>query len=76
MLNYLTEVAAVIPYVDPAKDKNDGDLSSTIGTTLPMAAVRNHQLCQPLNPLMLLRCSREISECAKIIGPDASDSHD
>lgn len=37
-----TKSAVVIPYVDPMKDKNDGDISSTIGTTLPMAAVQNH----------------------------------
>lgn len=29
----------VIPYVDSVKEKNDGDISSTIGTTLPMAAM-------------------------------------
>lgn len=43
-LNISTDFAVVIPYVDSVKEKNDGDISSTIGTTLPMAAVRNHQL--------------------------------
>lgn len=43
VLNNQTKSAVVIPYVDPVKDKKDGDISSTIGTTLPMAAVRNHR---------------------------------
>ena len=43
VLNNWAKSAVVIPYVDTVKDKNDGDISSTIGTTLPMAAVRNHQ---------------------------------
>lgn len=31
----------VIPWVDPSKDKDDkGDMSSTMASTLPMAAVR------------------------------------
>ena len=31
--------AAVIPYREPTKDKNEGDISSTMSSTLPMAAV-------------------------------------
>lgn len=31
----------VIPFVDIAKDKKEADVSGTMATTLPMAAVRN-----------------------------------
>ena len=31
--------APVIPYREPTKDKNEGDMSSTMASTLPMAAV-------------------------------------
>lgn len=30
---------AAIPYINPVKDKNEGDISGTMATTLPMAAV-------------------------------------
>ncbi|GLI77147.1 hypothetical protein PoHVEF18_005432 [Penicillium ochrochloron] len=30
--------AAAIPYVDPPKSANDGDMSSTMSSTMPMAA--------------------------------------
>ena len=36
----LLTAAAVIPYREPTKDKNEGDMSSTMASTLPMAAVR------------------------------------
>ncbi|KAF1365719.1 translation initiation factor SU [Lizonia empirigonia] len=29
----------IVPYAEPAKDKSDGDMSSTMASTLPMAAV-------------------------------------
>ncbi|KAJ4384020.1 hypothetical protein N0V86_000864 [Didymella sp. IMI 355093] len=28
----------IVPYAEPAKDKSDGDMSSTMASTLPMAA--------------------------------------
>ncbi len=36
---YLLTRAAVIPYRELAKDKNEGDMSGTMASTLPMAAV-------------------------------------
>ncbi|KAH7126742.1 hypothetical protein B0J11DRAFT_526340 [Dendryphion nanum] len=35
----LRRVDLIVPYVEPAKDKSDGDMSSTMATTLPMAAI-------------------------------------
>ncbi|KAF2625957.1 translation initiation factor SU [Macroventuria anomochaeta] len=29
----------IVPYAEPAKDKSDGDMSSTMASTLPMAAI-------------------------------------
>ncbi|KAF2796074.1 hypothetical protein K505DRAFT_323592 [Melanomma pulvis-pyrius CBS 109.77] len=29
----------VVPYAEPAKDKSDGDMASTMASTLPMAAI-------------------------------------
>ncbi|PSN70066.1 hypothetical protein BS50DRAFT_632004 [Corynespora cassiicola Philippines] len=29
----------IVPYTEPAKDKSDGDMGSTMATTLPMAAI-------------------------------------
>jgi len=29
----------IVPYVDPPKEKSDGDMSSTMASTLPMAAI-------------------------------------
>ncbi|OCL06093.1 translation initiation factor SU [Glonium stellatum] len=29
----------IVPYVEPAKDKSEGDMTSTMASTLPMAAV-------------------------------------
>lgn len=29
----------IVPYVEPAKDKSDGDMTSTMASTLPMAAI-------------------------------------
>ena len=29
-----------MPYVNPGPEKNDGDISTTMSSTLPMAAVR------------------------------------
>ncbi|PVI06556.1 hypothetical protein DM02DRAFT_649678 [Periconia macrospinosa] len=38
----------IVPYSEPAKDKNEGDMASTMASTLPMAAtVSNNTLPQP-----------------------------
>ncbi|KAH7405802.1 hypothetical protein DE146DRAFT_753798 [Phaeosphaeria sp. MPI-PUGE-AT-0046c] len=29
----------IVPYAEPAKDKSDGDMASTMASTLPMAAI-------------------------------------
>ncbi|OCK83152.1 hypothetical protein K432DRAFT_379783 [Lepidopterella palustris CBS 459.81] len=29
----------IVPYVEPAKEKSDGDMTSTMASTLPMAAI-------------------------------------
>lgn len=29
----------IVPHVEPAKDKSDGDMTSTMASTLPMAAI-------------------------------------
>ncbi|KAF2132256.1 hypothetical protein P153DRAFT_364687 [Dothidotthia symphoricarpi CBS 119687] len=29
----------IVPYAEPAKDKSDGDMSGTMASTLPMAAI-------------------------------------
>ncbi|KAL5397617.1 hypothetical protein PMIN02_002121 [Paraphaeosphaeria minitans] len=35
----LRRIDLIVPYAGPAKDKSDGDMSSTMATTLPMAAI-------------------------------------
>ncbi|KAF1966911.1 hypothetical protein BU23DRAFT_559755 [Bimuria novae-zelandiae CBS 107.79] len=35
----MRRVDLIVPYTEPAKDKSDGDMSNTMATTLPMAAI-------------------------------------
>lgn len=52
-----------MPYVNPGPEKNDGDLSTTMSSTLPMAAVRLLLNLISTRSIYLLssRCSRETS---------------
>ncbi|KAF2802976.1 translation initiation factor SU [Mytilinidion resinicola] len=35
----MTRADLIVPYVEPAKDRSDGDMTSTMASTLPMAAI-------------------------------------
>ena len=58
MLGLLTK-GTVIPYAEPTKEKNDTDFSSTLSSTLPMAAV-----CALVpHPSNGWQCTTDVSRC-------------
>lgn len=63
LLLVFTDRSAVIPYVDPPKDKTDTDITSTMSSTLPMAAVSLLVMTPTATAwlIRLRRCSLETS---------------
>ena len=64
----LTKRETVVPYVDTAKEKgSETDITSTMSSTLPMAAVCTSMISFLCGCTDISRCSRETSTVSQLI---------